>query len=93
VEGGSELTIRAKPRASRSAVLGVRSANQRAFLEVRLAAPPVEGAANAELLDVLAQALRIPRRDLELTRGAAGRMKRVRISGLSPDQVLARLSP
>lgn len=93
VEGGSELRVWAKPRASRSEVLGVRSAsNEGEVLEVRLAAPPVDGAANAELLALLARALGIPRRAVELVQGAAGRMKRVRVDGLSPDEVLARLS-
>jgi uncharacterized protein len=85
--------VRAKPRAARSAVLDVRSTDQGTFLEVQLAAQPVKGAANAELLAVLSHALRIPLRDLQLVQGASGRMKRVRIRGLNPEDVLALLSP
>ncbi|MGO9831932.1 MAG: DUF167 domain-containing protein [Myxococcaceae bacterium] len=92
VPGGSELLIRAKPRSSRSEVLGVRSTPSAGeVLEVRLTAPPVDGAANAELLSTLSQALGIPQRDLRLAQGAAGRTKRVRITGLAPAEVRTRL--
>ncbi|MGO8968359.1 MAG: DUF167 domain-containing protein [Myxococcaceae bacterium] len=92
VQGGSELLVRAKPRASRSEVLGIRSTvSTGEVLEVRLAAPPVDGAANAELLGTLARALGIPQRDLQLAHGAKGRSKRVRIMGLAPAEVLSRL--
>lgn len=82
----------AKPRASLSAVLGVRTAPQGDALAVRLAAPPAEGAANAELLALLARVLRLPPRELELVQGASGRLKRVLIRGLRPEDVVARLS-
>jgi uncharacterized protein len=78
-------------------VLGIRATpgrgEQGEVLEVRLAAPPVDGAANAELLDLLARALDIPPRDVELVHGARGRVKRLRIRGLQPTQVLERLLP
>ena len=91
MEGGSELLIRAKPRASRSEVLGVRRSPSGEALEVRVAAPPVDGAANTELLATLSRALGVPGRDLELARGEASRMKRVRVRGLGPAEVVARL--
>ena len=92
VKGGSELRIRAKPRASRSEVLGVRSTpSEGEVLEVRLKAPPVDGAANAELLSTLGRLLGIPHQDLQLAHGAKGRSKRVRIMGLAPAEVLSRL--
>jgi uncharacterized protein (TIGR00251 family) len=81
----------AKPRASRSEILGVRTSAAGAALEVRLAAPPVQGAANLELLGLLAPTLHIPRRQLQLIHGASGRPKRVRIQGLTPEDVLSRL--
>ena len=85
------MQVWAKPRASRSEVLSVRYFSQGEALEVRLAAPPVQGAANSELLALLSRALGIPARDIELVQGASGRMKRVRIQGLRPDEVAARL--
>jgi uncharacterized protein len=91
VEGGSEFSVRAKPRASRSEVLDVLTTPSGDFLEVRLAAPPVDGAANAALLLLLAEALRVPPRAITLLKGAAGRLKRVRVEGLTPDDIRLRL--
>jgi uncharacterized protein (TIGR00251 family) len=58
---------------------------------VRLHAPPVDGAANAELIDVLADALDVPRRAVSILSGERSRQKRVRIEGLSESEVTARL--
>ena len=86
------MLVRAKPRASRSEILGVRpTPPEGEVLEVRLAAPPVDGAANAELLRLLSEALGIPKRDLQLSQGLSARLKRVLIQGLEPAEVRARL--
>jgi len=88
--------VHVRPRASRSEVLGIRSGAgpvQAPALEVRVAAPPVEGAANDELLATLARVLGVPRRDLQLLHGSAGRRKTVRIEHLAPDEVRTRLGP
>jgi uncharacterized protein YggU (UPF0235/DUF167 family) len=61
------------------------------LLEVRLAAPPVDGAANAELVETLATALGLPRRAVTLVAGEHARIKRLRIEGLAEEEVLARL--
>ena len=58
---------------------------------VRLNAPPVDGAANAELIEMLAAALDRPRRDVTIIAGERGRTKRVRVSGIALDTALARL--
>jgi uncharacterized protein (TIGR00251 family) len=58
---------------------------------VRLAAPPVEGAANDELIAVLARALDLPRRSIAIVSGDRARRKRVRIDGISPAAAYARL--
>jgi uncharacterized protein (TIGR00251 family) len=73
------IVVYAKPRASRSKVLGVKNG----ALEVALAAPPVEGEANDELLKVLAAALNVPRRSVRLIHGQSGRNKRVEIDGVT----------
>jgi uncharacterized protein (TIGR00251 family) len=87
--GGSvELGIWAKPRASKSRLLGVREGR----LEVALAAPPVDGAANAELVRVLASHFGIPRSRVELVFGQAGRTKRVRLHGVPEGVVRAALA-
>ena len=56
-----------------------------------MSAPPVEGAANEALVEVLARALDLPRRAVTLVSGEHGRAKRVRIEGLTLDDVRARL--
>ena len=81
--GGSQLTVRAQPRANRSEIVGVKGE----YLKVRLAAPPVDGAANEELRRFLAKALKIPRSRLELVQGRSSRIKTLRIHGLSPDEL------
>lgn len=72
------LQVRVTPRAGRSGVAGVRDD----ALLVRLAAAPVDGAANAELVDVLADAFGVPRRQVTLVSGERSRTKRVRVSGV-----------
>ncbi|MGE0359608.1 MAG: DUF167 domain-containing protein [Vicinamibacterales bacterium] len=87
VAGGTLLDVRVIPRAPRSAVAGVRDG----ALLVRLAAPPVDGEANAALIALLADALGVPRRDLALVGGERARRKRVKVSGMTPSEVAARL--
>jgi uncharacterized protein (TIGR00251 family) len=76
------LTIRVIPRAGRSGPAGIRD---HAFL-IRLNAPPVEGAANAELIDVLADLLDVPKRNVTIVSGERSRLKRVRIIGITPER-------
>jgi uncharacterized protein len=82
-----ELAIRVVPRASKPGVAGVRA---EAVL-VRLTAAPVDGAANAELVDTLARALDLPRRAVTIAAGAASRSKRVHLEGVSKDEAFRRL--
>jgi uncharacterized protein YggU (UPF0235/DUF167 family) len=81
------LTIRAKPRASRSRITKCEGLS----IEVALAAPPSDGAANAELLEVLARALSLPKSALALSLGRASKHKVVEVSGLGADDVALRL--
>ena len=82
------IAVRVIPRASVSKVDGMRGA---AWL-VRLRTPPVDGAANTELIEVLASTLRIPKRDIAIVAGEKSRLKRVSISGLDATTVAARLA-
>ncbi len=59
-------------------------------LKVRVAAPPIEGAANQALLRLLADVLGIARRDVRLVAGAAGRQKLVVVEGIPPEDLVAR---
>lgn len=71
------LTLHVQPGAKRTAVDGTHGD----ALKVRLAAPPVEGKANAELLRFLADAFGVPLRSVSLLRGETSRQKAVRIDG------------
>ena len=86
-EGAVRFEVHAKPRARRSRIVG----EQGEALVVQLAAPPVDGAANAELVELLASVLSVPKRDVTLARGESGRVKLVEVRGLTADEVRARL--
>jgi uncharacterized protein YggU (UPF0235/DUF167 family) len=81
------ITVRARPRAKNSRVLRVEGPT----VEVARAAPPVDGAANDELLIVLADVLSVPRRALALVMGSSSRTKVVEVNGLDESEVVARL--
>jgi len=85
---GVLLSVRVVPRAARAGLAGIRED----ALLVRLNAAPVEGAANAELIDVLADVLGVPRRALSITVGERSRRKTVLIRGLSADEVASRIT-
>ncbi|HEU4479627.1 MAG TPA: DUF167 domain-containing protein, partial [Pyrinomonadaceae bacterium] len=84
---GGQLTfnVRVVPRASRSEIAG----EHEGALRVRLAAPPVDGAANEELIRILARALSVSRTSVAIIAGPTSRLKRVVINGIAPDQLLA----
>jgi uncharacterized protein len=77
--------VRVVPRASRSEIVGEQSG----LLRVKIAAPPVDGAANEELVRVLANEFDVPRRNVSIVSGHAARLKRVSIEGLPPDKLQA----
>ena len=85
---GAVLRVRVVPRAGRSALAGVRDG----ALLIRVAAAPVRGAANDALAEVLASALDLPRRRIQLVSGGRARLKRVRIEGLGASEVVRRLA-
>jgi uncharacterized protein (TIGR00251 family) len=82
------LTVKAKPRASKSRIAAVSGLS----VEARLAAPPVDGAANAELLRLLADALELRLSALKLVVGSASKHKIVEITGLDTEEAAVRLA-
>ena len=82
-----DLDVRVTPRAGRAGFAGMRED----VLLVRLAAAPVDGAANEELIRLIAKTLRIPKRDVTIVSGERSRTKRIRIAGLDREQALAKL--
>lgn len=81
-ERGVELDVRVIPRARKTEIAG----NRGEALLVRLAAPPVDGAANDLLLEFLAASLSRPKRDIHLVSGERGRLKRIRVDGISREE-------
>jgi uncharacterized protein (TIGR00251 family) len=74
--------VRVTPKASKTAIAGVTmAADGRAALAIRIAAPPVDGAANAELIAFLSKALGVRKSDVTINSGETGRLKRVSIAG------------
>jgi uncharacterized protein (TIGR00251 family) len=78
-DGAITFTVRVVPRASRSRVAGAHDG----ALRVRVAAPPVDGAANEELVRTLAEAFSVPRRFVEITSGHSSKLKQVRVYGVN----------
>ncbi|HYQ29267.1 MAG TPA: DUF167 domain-containing protein [Polyangiaceae bacterium] len=83
------IRVRVKPKASKSRILDVREG----ILEVAVAAPPVDGEANAELIRTLAAALGCAKSALEIVTGAGSRSKLVGIVGFTPAELVAKLGP
>ncbi len=79
---GVVLVVRVVPRAARPGIAGTRDD----AVLVRIGAAPVDGAANAELVEVLARAFDVPRRQVRLLSGERSRLKRVELSGVSEAQ-------
>jgi uncharacterized protein (TIGR00251 family) len=86
-DSGQLIDVRVVPRAGRSGVAGLRDG----ALLVRLAAAPVDGAANTELIAVLADALHLPKRSIQIVSGDRSRTKRVLVEGQDAAAVFAAL--
>jgi uncharacterized protein len=87
--GGVRFEVWAKPRSKKSRIVGSRGD----ALEVSLAAPPVDGAANEELVRVLADLLGVPKRSVVIVRGDTSQRKLVEVSGIDAEEARTRLVP
>jgi uncharacterized protein (TIGR00251 family) len=79
MDGSLTFPVRVIPRASRSEVVGEHDGS----LKVKLASPPVDGAANAELIKMLAKRFGVSRADVEIISGETSKNKRIKIKNLS----------
>jgi len=77
------FAVHVVPRASKSEIIGEHNG----ALKIRLAAPPVEGAANRELIRVLAKILKLPQNAVAIISGESSRRKVVRARGASAAQL------
>jgi hypothetical protein len=85
---GIRLRLHVQPRASRTELAGLHGD----ALKVRLTAPPVDGAANAEILRFVAALLQVPRSTVTLASGTSSRRKVVEVEGISVATATARLN-
>jgi uncharacterized protein (TIGR00251 family) len=88
-KSGAALTLRVTPRARKTEFAGVL---EDGILRVRVAAPPVEGKANTELLSFLAKVLGVRKNRIEIIAGQRGLDKIVSVLDLSAEEVQARIS-
>jgi uncharacterized protein (TIGR00251 family) len=85
----SRLAVHVQPRAARSEVVGEHGG----ALKIRLAAPPVDNAANEALVAFVAERLGLPRRQVRLVGGLTNRRKLLEIDGMDAAAVAAKLQP
>jgi uncharacterized protein (TIGR00251 family) len=83
VNGGVTLAVRAQPGAKKTAIVGFYGEGLTAQLKIAVQAPPVEGRANAALIDFLARLFSIPRSRVELHAGELSRSKVFLIRGIT----------
>jgi uncharacterized protein len=76
-----------QPRSSRNQVVG----EQNEALKIKLTAPPVEGEANAALVDFLSKYLGLPRKDIKLIKGETSRHKIIEIAGMRSEELMIKL--
>ena len=81
--GGVRISVRVRPKASRSGIGGVREGS----LEVSVTAAPTDGAANSELCRVLARVLGVRQSSISIATGASSRNKVVEVGGMAAAQV------
>lgn len=84
---GCVIEVKVQPGASRTEVAG----RWGEYPKIRISSRPVDGAANEELVRFLSKLLGIPRSDIDIASGHSGRLKRLKIAGLSREEVESRL--
>ena len=89
IAGGSVLRLHVRPGASRPGLAGLHGG----ALALRVSSRPIAGAANREVVDLLAGVLGVPVSSLEIVAGDRGREKRIRVHGLGPEIIRSRLAP
>ena len=83
------INLRIHPNAAKNEVVGFSNE----VFRVRVAAPPVKGKANRELVAFLSKVLGVGKDSLTLVKGHTSRDKVIAVAGLSQEEVIQRLSP
>lgn len=87
-DGALRFEVHAKPRARKSAIVGISDGK----LEAALGAPPVDGAANEALVELLSDVLDLPKRAITILRGGSSRHKLVSVEGIDEGSLRSRLA-
>jgi uncharacterized protein (TIGR00251 family) len=82
------LEVKVIPGAARSEITGVTAG----VLHLKIAAPPVRGKANRELIDLLSRALGVSRSAVSIVRGQTSRHKAIEVEGMDREEIIRRLS-
>ena len=85
----ARINVYVQPRASKTAVAGMHDG----CVKIRLAAPPVDGAANAALVEFVAEQLKIAKSRVRIAAGLTSRRKTVEVDGVTAQQLAGALSP
>lgn len=88
VNGAVEFRVRVVPRASRTEVAGEMDG----AVKVRVSSPPVDGAANAELISFFAKTFGVSKSSVRIVSGQSSKQKRLRIEGITAERVQAAIS-
>lgn len=88
-DGELRIAVRVKPKSSRSKILGLRDG----ALEIAVNAPPVEGAANEEVVAIVAKTLGVPKSAVQIVTGATGRSKLLGVTGVDLETAMNKLLP
>lgn len=80
------FTVRVVPRASQSEIVGEHDG----ALKVRIASPPVDGAANAELIKLLAKSFDVPKSAIEIIGGQTSKTKQIKVSNINPSDFASK---
>lgn len=83
----ARFTVRVQPKSSRNAIERL----EEGMLKVWVSAPPADGEANAAVCALIAKAIRVPKRSVQVVRGHTGRTKEIEIDGISQTEAEARI--
>jgi len=84
---GCKLTLFIQPKASKNEIIGPHNG----ALKIKITAPPVDGKANAALIEFLSDVLDVPKRNIEILKGETGRNKSVEILEISEEDLRRKL--
>jgi uncharacterized protein (TIGR00251 family) len=79
IKGGVRLHLFIQPKSSKNQIVGPHNG----MLKIKITAPPVDGEANAELIEYLSKFFKVPKRNITLVKGDTGRQKTVDVEGIT----------